>query len=383
MTLSHSNGTNLSEGLHQVGSRYAVRDYLRKILNVNDQIEPKDPRLWHEFARRMTKGRLPKDAWSQIEQAVRSDIQSANILSVEGESGKALGKPMVKLQVLRGLPERVTFVEGDRIRYDEDWLLAQRETIEIKQDRVEVEISPYGVGFTRHMLERVYERENVGTGELDQAMTHRIRDLYGQIAYNLAKRLVVPLAQTPNLMKYCMMVPFGDGLAIIERREVMEYDEGRADVTRATIRNGRILTKLSNQHEINVERAVIEGKKILCRSLWIATTFLSKEILRPEQSRYIELHRSLAKPEEIWFAGRIMWDVSGRIANMTKNYKQMGKDFKFKNDVASDLKNDIASDNPDPRLAEWEEIRALLDRNLKTEPSTGKWVWSVNKPMNR
>lgn len=356
--------------LHQVGPRHAVTDYLRRMRHVMKTHILDEPDGWPIKAAKLTSARMPRDAAARLRDCIENGPHGAQVVNVTQTEGRSLGKPLTKMQILRVWPTGATWCTMPNLvdHHREEWLIIQRDTVEVKHDRIDVRMDPYGFAMTRHALERIHEREHCPTGGIDDEMRKRIVDIHPKLAIAFGLQMFVhPESPTG---KITTMVPFGDGLAILERRSVASVDnrsEGIADVLRVTMRHGKSRLREEMHGDINVARHVSGDKVATIHHIWVVVTYISVDMLRPGQLAYLRLSEELNSLVNGRAFAAVLWDTDGRMTQMRQR-------------AAKDLRIEVGGKGEMHDAQRLNEVitsmRSLMDRELPPQDGgAGIWTW--------
>lgn len=168
-----------------------------------------------------------------------------------------------------------------------------REVIDIRQ-REKTHMSAFtGIIIGRHAVERLYDRERLRHDEIGGRLLEDVGDLVATMCF--AKAAGLMHHGTANRSPYdgyapgaVGMVPFGDGLMITGNRSLIVTETAKRWVSK---RDGYRDVKAAVHPKEILPTRQVEGGEIFGRLTTMGLTYLSRDLLRPEQVRYITLFR--------------------------------------------------------------------------------------------
>lgn len=359
--------------LHQVGPKHAVTDYLRRMRNVTRTHITDEPDGWPEYAMKLTAGRMPRDAVARLRDCIEKGPHGTQVLNITQTETRSLGKPVTRMHVLRAWPAAAVWNTMPNLvkHHQEEWLIVQRDTVDVKTDRIDVRMDPYGFAISRHALERIHEREHCPTGGIDEEMRKRIVDLHPRLAVAYGMQLFIH-PETPT-SRITTIVPFGDGLAILERRSVASIDEridSVGDVLRVTIRHGKSRMREEMHGALNVDRRVTQDKVATINHIWVVVTYVSVDMLRPGQLEYLKLTEELCTLVNPRSFAAVLWDTDGRMTQMRQRAAKSAR---------VDFKGEGGEFEARRMVEVMRTMQQLLTRELPAqEGEPGIWSWAAD-----
>lgn len=268
--------------LHDVGPVYAVRDYMRRLERIC-QIPMQEDGEWYNLLLSIVSGK-PSRCHKHFRNSLAKGLTSQRMLSVTETPTRKLGQPATEYVMLRADVGEIKHLGGMRsIR----GIYACRDYVRIERQRAELVTSLPFVFFSAHALERIHERENCTTGEIDEAMRERMVTADGDLAFAAITGLMV---RAENGVAH-QLVPFGDGLLVAT---IVSYvspaKEPVPTVMRQTFKH-RTVDQRRTPIRAELVGTMPEGIEEHCSQvLTIARTYLSADMLRPEQEEYRRLY---------------------------------------------------------------------------------------------
>lgn len=278
----------------QIGSRHAVRDYLRRI--DASYAHPIDSP--HDWFGQMLAG-YRKRMTPAIRDAALSTMTdgpgSASILRLTRSTGRRLGKEIVSIVAMRAHHATIAPVgEGAPADRSDEIVMLWRETYDVGIDRLDMVTGPTHLALTRHALERIHQREGCMTGEIDAKIKEQIVDADRNMAFAAATGLCLGGCDGEIRPGSTLLIPLADSLLIVEARCVVTKDFA----VRLVVKKGVVQQRTV---EMNANNALTlrdpEGREALVALMHTARTYLTSEILRPEQREYRDLFLELASNE--------------------------------------------------------------------------------------
>jgi len=284
----------MNQVIHQVGPVYGVRDYLSSVRKAWEG--DLDDIISLERAQHALKS--SKDP-QVIADAVQNQLHQKGkhiLLSYTRINGKRLGKSIVLLNGFLVFSTEIEHIQSGRV---EEVLAPVRFVHRIERDRDAFELAHANIFITRHALERLYEREGLPTGGVPEAIRETITDLRHNLAFAISNELRIG---NPPEMVNCtddsfqigmssMLVPFGAGLLVIETGLYLARREIPIN-TRFEARRSGIIPKgdpVSNKMARDVTKWFPEATGHINHT---GRTYLSRDILRPEQVEYLDAFKA-------------------------------------------------------------------------------------------
>ena len=306
--------------IHQVGPRYGISDYLRKVdaaWNVTPREAP-----WVYAAEAAMKKRLPSDrAIDLILEGFGKGNNADAVIVTGSDSGTKLRKPFHSLSghVVQHVtfsrhvskededydPQTSIFNQTDRV---EAGLILHDFNVVAQPKKICGQIVVGHLGFSRHALERIYEREHVDTGRMHQTISQIISDIRMGLAFSIHHDLAV--GKMPDITKMIgedaehasthavELVPCGNGLVLVEAIVCLMLRSPQDSTNLITIRKGTFQKAVVKTND-RVVTVCGGGQEISIVPLQLARTYLSEDILRPEQIAYRDLFREIMRDADM------------------------------------------------------------------------------------
>jgi hypothetical protein len=267
--------------LHDVGPVYAVRDYMRRLEAVC-KIPLYEDGEWYNLLLGLVTNK-PERCHSRFRTSLAEGMTSQRLLSVIETPTRRMGKPAAEFVMLQAGVGEIKHLDGMRTV---PGVYVRREYLRLERDRAELVSSIPFVFFSSHALERINERESCGAREIDEAMKDRLVAADDDLAFATISGLLVPGDGGIGHR----LVPFGDGLLVATvANYVCPSNLGVPTVLRQTFRR-RAMERRNTPIPAELVGAMPEGLKGHCSQvLTIARTYLSADMLRPEQEEYRRL----------------------------------------------------------------------------------------------
>lgn len=267
--------------LHQVGPVYAVRDYMRRLDRIC-QIPMHEDGEWYNLLIGMVSNN-PTRCHAKFKDSLAEGMTSQRMLSVTETATRRLGKPASEFVMLRAGVGEIKHLGGMRTV---PGIYICRDYVRLEKTRAERVSSLPFVFFSTHALERIHEREKCVTGGIEDAMRERMVTADGDLAFATITGLVVP---GENGIEH-QLVPFGDGLLVATIVSYVEPANQAVPMVKREIFKHRII----DDRQLPIRRELtgtmpegLEGHS--SQVLTIARTYLSGDMLRPEQEEYRRL----------------------------------------------------------------------------------------------
>lgn len=336
--------------IFQIGSKHAVRDYLRRIrASCGKPID--DPDDW--FAQMLAGYR--RKLTPAVREAALATLAdgptSANILRMNRTTAKRLGKEIFSIVTMRAYPAIMTPLGGGAAEGREDEILMLwRETCDIGAERLDVVSGPSHLALTRHALERIHQREGCMTGEIDDKIKEQIVDADRNVAFAAAAGLCLGSPDGAIHPGNTLLIPLADALLVVEARCIpLKQMTARVVVKKRAVQPRTVETNANNAVVIR-DRA---GSRIMGTLMHTARTYLSSEILRPEQREYRDLFLGFASDEAM-----------------------AGLDAEFHQAQRADRKTKVKLSFTDDDAVRMARLRQLLPRCVSTDTSFHQ-LWDV------
>ena len=206
------------------------------------------------------------------------------VVSSAIREGTRLGKPSLTVDMIRMQP--VTLVpRDDATRTDREIILLRRDVISQRGQEVDIRSGPLGIALDRHAAERIYERERCTHDEIVQRLRDDLAGLVRTVAFcraaGVVKRLEGRSASDPLAAGEAALVPMGAGALVVEATRVDTY-AGIARRTLARLPASKV-TNAAVDPLVMVDAAPIEGSPAVGVMQMVGVTYLSDDLLRPEQ----------------------------------------------------------------------------------------------------
>lgn len=280
-------------GLAQVGPRYGVRDFIRSIEMSWRGGMSDAPWIMSAQAALKTRVRI-RTAAEFIVNDILSGAAGQALMSYEMREGRRLGKPFVQIDSQIGQPAVLELDERE-----DEAIVLQDCVIRVEGDRTIGTFSPGRFLVTRHALERLYEREGVPTGGMPNAIRHTVADVRRSIAFATVAGLFLGEVPDPNLLTgdsgtaigAVQLVPCSTGLLVVEVLLSISLKDDYPIVRLETRRSGTFgrASPICDPMFVDVVR---NGVTAQVAPMHMGRTYLSSDILRPEQLEYARLFRS-------------------------------------------------------------------------------------------
>lgn len=267
--------------IYDVGPVYAVREYMRQ-LEANCEIPMHQDGEWYNLLLGITVGKNAR-CHREFRRSVLEGSMSKRMLSLTESTGRRLGRPTTEFAMLRAGHGEIRHLGGMRTV---PGIYICRDYVRLEQDRAEHVPSIPFVFFSTHALERMYEREECVEGGIDEMMRERLTTADGDLAFASITNLWI---RGENDVAH-QLVPFGDGLLIAT---IVSYvtpaDHPAPFVTRQIFRRN-IIDRRPMPIRDELLGTMPEGLTgHSSQILTLARTYLSCDMLRPEQEEYRRL----------------------------------------------------------------------------------------------
>jgi len=284
--------------LHQVGPKYGVRDFLRQTEAAWTGVEDVMP--WMNVTMDCQKKRLRPDAAADVITASLMEGElGPGMIAMERASGRRMGKPTTELtsyigcgSMLHGMDDETLDVRTDEV------LNMKRSVLRIEPDRTVWTMTSAHMAMTRHALERIYQRERVSTGQLIHTIRSATMDMVRNMSIAISANLHLGAMPAMNdgdeevpRDAATFLIPMGHGLLVTETRNCVSTTAAGSSIKAEFRKHGAVLkaTRPLARHTIAIDAG--EGRTGLLEVCHVGKTYLSEDVLRPEQVRYRDLFR--------------------------------------------------------------------------------------------
>ena len=288
---------NEVKSIHQVGPRYGVRDFMRRIDRSWNSGMEEAP--WVPPAEASLKVKVSPEVGAYfIYENIMSKPAGEAVMSHEIMMGRRLGKPFAELIGQIGQTSYLSAKTHDEVGRTEESVLLHDYCFHVEKDRVLGTMSPSRIAITRHALERLYERERIETGHLSGKIRETIADVRRSIAFSVMTGLSI--GELPDAHKAdkeegsataaLQIVPCSRGLLLIDVVLCCALRDHYPVIRLETRRSGTF-AKGSPSRDPHVREFQRGGHIFEYAPYHLGRTYISEEMLRPEQIEYARLFR--------------------------------------------------------------------------------------------
>lgn len=294
----------------QVGPKYGITDYERKLqqsfIQAEDQDQKKITRLRQDILL-LQKQRLNAcDIADYIEKNSHHTRVTSWDSGTERRQYRSLGKPaeevhyniIIPAEIMRMKPDdgtrpdltEASFIKGLVRDRDDKVFIHAIHRYDVTQKKCEEQFMLSGMQFHRHALERFYEREKVETGKIGDALKRWLPQYTDAMAFAFATMMFtrmppvleyVNYAPGMNVPRPVTAIPCGDGLMIVEITPMIF----RSIAFNHSISKNRIRARSECFYPM-IQTGIASGFSQMNGAL--AITYLSNELLREEQEKWRE-----------------------------------------------------------------------------------------------
>lgn len=171
--------------------------------------------------------------------------------------------------------------------YIEDAAMVMQASASLRNNKATISESPTGIVLTRHMLERLCERQQISEELIIPVLSRQIYELTQSLALTLELQIVKTAAAADNI-NIVTSVPSMDGLLIMNMRLLIASSEDSVMGWKADLPKRRVQTFYLNEGWLidPSKRSDVSSEREVCTRIWCCTTYLQYGILRPEQIQY-------------------------------------------------------------------------------------------------
>lgn len=274
----------------RIPARHAISQALRVIHSSTD-LNGMDGHWMNDFRPSALKGRMDVDA---LEADLRAGPTATSLTGLVRRDGRRLGKPQSMFHVGRLVTDRFVMHDGDRgwTAGEQQVVVLRRETVQARRDHLEERSSPSGIAITRHALERLYEREGCGHGDIHARILKDLAEADRTLAFAVAAGLFAHGGAMER--DAYTMLPLGQGMLIV-RNMVIAMNAGTSPVTRYGVNKAGVVSMpIADDRTRRVRVAPVNGVEFEGHLLAMGVTYLSPDLLRLEQAAYMGLFRKEA-----------------------------------------------------------------------------------------
>lgn len=290
-----------------IPARYALNTALRRMRAIWD--EGREDYWTREIVSMVKKRQVTGDG---VEAAVRT-IDPDIVVSMDVTKGRRLGRPSRIIDMIRMQPMTLTARDQSGAGTREIILL-RRDLITQRDQEIEVRSGDVGIALDRHAAERIYQRERCTHDEIVKRLRDDLRGMVRAIAFCRASRIIngweadgTSGSIRPGAAAF---VPMGAGALIVEAMQV----DVAANTSRRTLvkRPASTLKIARNDPGIVLPAAAVDGHDAVGIVQMVGMTYLSDDLLRPEQRDYLALFEDAMEEagDKVDMAARILGSVA-------------------------------------------------------------------------
>lgn len=290
-----------------IPARYALNTALREMGAIWDE---KRPDYWTQGISDMVKaGRVTanglKDAIARIDPAI--------ILSMARSDMKRLGKTVPVFDIIRMQPLRIHPRHGPDQENPREIIMLRRDVVTQRDREVDIRSGNMGIALDRHAAERLYERERCTpdeiVGRLRGDMAHLVRTVAFARASGIIKRARgTDAGETGISPGEATFVPMGKGALVVE---ALQLDVNGITARRTLVRRtGTVITVAGHDPQMTRETEPLDGHPAVGLIEMTGITYLSEDMLRPDQRDYLALFEDAMEAVDI----EALTDTVGAVA---------------------------------------------------------------------